>query len=33
MELITFPKFLFDQPINKVFKSIASKNQLKKIEK
>ena len=33
MELITFPKFLFDQPINKVFKTIASKNQLKKIEK
>jgi hypothetical protein len=25
MELITFPKFLFDQPINKVFKTIASK--------
>jgi transcriptional regulator with XRE-family HTH domain len=33
MELITFPKFLFDQPINKVFKTIASKNQLKKMEK
>jgi len=33
MELITFPKFLFDQPINKVFKTIASKNQLKKKEK
>ena len=33
IELITFPKFLFDQPINKVFKTIASKNQLKKIEK
>jgi len=31
MELITFPKFLFDQPINKVFKTIASKNQLKKM--
>jgi hypothetical protein len=25
MELITFPKFLFDQPINKVFKTISSK--------
>jgi len=33
IELITFPKFLFDQPINKVFKTISSKNQLKKIEK
>jgi transcriptional regulator with XRE-family HTH domain len=33
IELITFPKFLFDQPINKVFKTIASKNQLKKMEK
>jgi transcriptional regulator with XRE-family HTH domain len=33
MELITFPKFLFDQPINKVFKSISSKSRLKKIEK
>jgi transcriptional regulator with XRE-family HTH domain len=33
IELITFPKFFFDQPINKVFKTIASKNQLKKIEK
>jgi len=33
MELITFPKFLFDQPINKVFKTIASKNQLKKMGK
>jgi len=33
MELITFPKFLFDQPINKVFKAISSINQLKKIEK
>ena len=25
IELITFPKFLFDQPINKVFKTISSK--------
>jgi len=33
IELITFPKFLFDQPINKVFKTIASKNQLKKMGK
>jgi len=33
IELITFPKFLFDQPINKVFKSISSKSRLKKIEK
>lgn len=33
MELITFPKFLFDQPINKVFKTISSKNRLKKMEK
>ena len=33
MELITFPKFLFDQPINKVFKTITSKNRLKKMEK
>jgi transcriptional regulator with XRE-family HTH domain len=33
IELITFPKFLFDQPINKVLKTISSKNQLKKIEK
>jgi transcriptional regulator with XRE-family HTH domain len=33
MELITFPKFLFDQPINKVFKTISSKNRLKKVEK
>ncbi len=29
IELITFPKFLFDQPINKVFKTISSKNSLK----
>ena len=33
IELITFPKFLFDQPINKVFKTISSKSRLKKIEK
>ena len=33
MELITFPKFLFDQPINKVFKTISSKSRLKKMEK
>ena len=33
IELITFPKFLFYEPINKVFKTISSKNQLKKIEK
>jgi transcriptional regulator with XRE-family HTH domain len=33
IELITFPKFLFDQPINKVFKTISSKNRLKKMEK
>ena len=33
MELITFPKFLFDEPINKVFKTISSKSSLVKIEK
>ena len=33
MELITFPKFLFDQPINQVFKTISSKSRLKKMEK
>ncbi len=33
VELITFPKFLFDEPINKVFKKISSKSQLKKMEK
>ena len=33
MELITFPKFLFDEPINKVFKTISSKSRLKKMEK
>ena len=33
IELITFPKFLFDEPINKVFKKISSKSQLKKMEK
>ena len=33
IELITFPKFLFDQPINKVFKTISSKSRLKKMEK
>jgi len=33
IELITFPKFLFDEPINKVFKKTSSKSQLKKMEK
>ena len=33
VELITFPKFLFDEPINKVFKKTSSKSQLKKMEK
>ena len=33
IELITFPKFLFDQPINKVFKTISSKSRLKKMGK
>ena len=33
IELITFPKFLFDQPINKVFKTISSKSRFKKMEK
>jgi transcriptional regulator with XRE-family HTH domain len=33
IELITFPKFLFDEPINKVFKTISSKSSLKKIKK
>ena len=33
IELITFPKFLFDEPINKVFKTISSKSKLKKMEK
>ena len=33
LELITFPKFLFDEPINKVFKNISSKSRLKKMGK
>ena len=33
IELITFPKFLFDEPINKVFKTISSKSSLMKIKK
>ena len=33
IELISFPKFLFDEPINNVLKNKSSKSQLMKMEK
>jgi len=33
IELISFPKFIFDEPINNVLKNKSSKSQLMKMEK